>query len=227
RGRSNDFQGEKPLLQNQGHRQAYIAYQKGTLVYNLLADYLGEDVFHGALKQFMSDYRLSGPPYPTVLTMREYIAAVTPDSLDYLLIDWLDEITFYENQIAEVNFEETGKYQYEVTAQLLVQKYRSDQTGKPQYQAKGKSLQAMHPMTGESLESLPLRDYVEVVVYGQTADEQEIELTRRMLRFNEILQEVRLTLDQLPTRIAIDPDYKLLDQKPENNSFDVQDARPQ
>jgi ABC-2 type transport system permease protein len=60
RGRSNETRKEPPLGQVQ--REAYVWYQKGSLVLYALSDYIGEDKLNLALRNFLMQYRYANAP---------------------------------------------------------------------------------------------------------------------------------------------------------------------
>jgi aminopeptidase N len=45
--------------------QPYIHYQKGSLCFYALRDYIGEEPMNTALRAFLAKWALKGPPYPT------------------------------------------------------------------------------------------------------------------------------------------------------------------
>ena len=68
RGRSSERKKEQPL--NLVELQAYINYQKGSLVMFALQDYIGEEKVNLALRNFLKDWQYPGPDskfkrYPT------------------------------------------------------------------------------------------------------------------------------------------------------------------
>ena len=104
---------KNPLIYNEN--QQYIHYKKGSLVLYALSDYIGEDIFNQALSRYIKDVAFQEAPYTTATEFKNYIAEVTPDSLQYLITDMFETITLYENGIVEAEFEEKEDDNYEVT----------------------------------------------------------------------------------------------------------------
>jgi len=78
--------------------QPYIHYNKGSLAFYALRDYIGEDSLNAALRRFVRDKAFQKPPYTTSIEMLQYIRAVTPDSLQYVIHDLFETITLYDNK---------------------------------------------------------------------------------------------------------------------------------
>ena len=95
RGRSGEVRHEPPLSLVQ--REAYVWYQKGSVVLYALSDYIGEDKLNQALGTFLRQYRYANAtnsqdqPYPDT---RQFVAAlrsVTPPELQYYITDTLEQ----------------------------------------------------------------------------------------------------------------------------------------
>jgi len=195
-GRGSERKKELPFLLVEN--QPYIHYQKGSLVYYALRDYLGEAVLHGALRQFIAKFAFKGPPYPTARELRAEIAAVTPDSLQYVLRDLFDEITLYEHTADSVKTVKRTDGQWETTLHFSASKFKADSSGT---QAK-----------------VPEADYVDVGVFGGKVPGAKLGRTLEV-------RKVRVTGPALasfvtaerPTAAGIDPYNKLIDRTPEDN----------
>src|SRR6185503_12193818 len=96
RGRGTERKKEVPLLYVEN--QPYIHYQKGSLAFYALRDYIGEEAMNTALRAFLAKWALKGPPYPTARDLYTELDKVTPDSLKYVLTDLFQEMTFYDNK---------------------------------------------------------------------------------------------------------------------------------
>jgi len=53
--------------------QGYIHYQKGSLVFYAMSDYIGEKKLNNALKEYVEKVKFQEPPYTTSLEMVDYI----------------------------------------------------------------------------------------------------------------------------------------------------------
>lgn len=70
-GRSREAVQEEPLLRSQ--LQPYIHYEKGAFVLYSLRSYLGEKALHGALAQFLVDYKGRGASYSVADDLYAYL----------------------------------------------------------------------------------------------------------------------------------------------------------
>ena len=62
--------------------------------------------------------------------MVDYIRAVTPDSLKYVIKDMFETITLYKNRMVEVKSTKLENGSYQVVLEFEVSKYRNDEKGK-------------------------------------------------------------------------------------------------
>src|SRR5699024_8061249 len=95
RGRTSERKRENPLMYVMG--QSYIRYNKGSLVFYALSDYLGEDKLNAVLSDFIDQYAFQGPPYPTSGALVAELEKATPDSLQYLIKQMFRTSTLYDN----------------------------------------------------------------------------------------------------------------------------------
>ncbi|UOQ71730.1 M1 family aminopeptidase [Hymenobacter cellulosilyticus] len=195
RGRASEKVRELPLLYNED--QPHIHYAKGAVALYALRSYLGEQRLHGALSQFARDYQGRPAPYPTSEDLYGYILRATPDSLQYLVTDQLKRITLYDNQVREAAYQRLPDGRYQAIIQLEAHKRYAD--------ALGKETEA------------PLHDYIDVALYGAG---NKVLVRQRLLVTNS-RKVVRLTVAALPVKAVVDPDYLLIDRKPEDNSHDA------
>ena len=192
RGRASEKERELPLLYNED--QPHIHYAKGAVALYALRSYLGEARLHEALAQFMRDYKGRPAPYPTSENLYDYILRATPDSLHYFVQDQLKRITLYDNQVRDVAYQRLPSGRYQATVQLEIHKRYADQLGKET--------------------EAPLHDYIDVALYGAAG---------RVLYSQRVLvtgprKVLRLTLSAAPQKAVIDPDFLLVDRRPEDNS---------
>jgi ABC-2 type transport system permease protein len=215
-GRSTESQRELPLIYNEN--QQYIHYNKGSLVFYALSDYIGENRLNATLSRYIDDYAFQEPPYTISLDLVEYLKEDTPDSLQYLIEDMFETITLYDNRVEEASFTEIDSTTYEVNMTLQASKYRSDETGERIYlNEAGDSLAVEIEGRRRPVESLPLNDWIDVGVFGldENGDETVLYLEKR--KFSEILNDVTIIVDEMPVSIGIDPYNKLIDTNSDDN----------
>ncbi|HSY34368.1 MAG TPA: hypothetical protein VK814_01325, partial [Acidobacteriaceae bacterium] len=204
RGRANESRHEPPLVLVQ--REAYVWYQKGSLLLYGLSDYIGEDKLNLALHNFLMQYRYANAtdnqdePYPDT---RQFVAALraqTPPEYQYYITDAFENIVLYDNKALTATYVQTPDKKYKVTLTVQARKFKSDGSGNET------------PM--------PLADYVDIGVFSGKKDHEKA----LYLKKEKITQEkntFEIIVDQLPTRAGIDPINKLIDRIPDDNTIDV------
>ena len=194
KGRRSE-QGKEPPLGLAGE-QLYLFYGKGAMAFNTMAHYLGEKNLNRVLKEFLEDYRLQDePPYPTSLDLIERLKEATPDSLQYVINDVFESVTFYENKIesAKVGSKENGTY--EVELDFSIRKYAD----------------------GADKEFLPLNDCIEIGIY----DKEEKLIHLKKYRTSSQKNKLRIKAERKPKRVIIDPNFLLIDKNIEDNKIEL------
>src|SRR5699024_7989426 len=217
-GRSYESKKEKPLMYNEN--QQYIHYNKGSLIFYALSDYLGEEKLNKILSNYIDKVAFQEPPFTTAGELVEEIKKQTPDSLQYMVKDMCEDITLYDNYIEEVSAEKLENGKYEVDIKAIVSKYKSGEQGEKTFALNGDSLVYTNKREKE-VKSLPLEDYIEVGIFSSAEDrnskkEEEI-LYLEKLKFTEIENDFKIIVDKKPTVVGIDPYNKLIDTKSYDN----------
>jgi ABC-2 type transport system permease protein len=204
RGRAGESRKEPPIVLVQ--REAYVWYQKGSLVLYGLSDFIGEDKLNLALHNFLMQYRYANAtdnqdePYPDT---RQFVAALraqTPPEYQYYITDAFENIVLYDNKALSATYVQTPDKKYKVTLTVQAKKFKSDGSGNET------------PM--------PLADYVDIGVFSGKKDHEKA----LYLKKEKITQEkntFEIIVDQLPTRAGIDPINKLIDRIPDDNTINV------
>ncbi len=193
RGRSREVDNELPLLEveNQGH----IHYGKGSVVLYALQDYIGEDAVNRALRGFLEEYRYKEPPYPTSNDFLRYLEPEVPDSLQYLITDWIKEITLYDNRLKEASYTELSDGKYEVSIDLEAYKIKADTIGNET--------------------QVDMNDWVDIGVF---ADSEEKELIyERRVKVNQPEMSFTMVVDEKPAKAAVDPRRLLIERTYSDN----------
>jgi ABC-2 type transport system permease protein len=204
RGRSNEIRREPPLGQVQ--RESYVWYQKGSLVFYALSDYIGEEKLNLALHNFLMQYRyanasdaLSGP-YPDTRLLEAALRAQTPANLQYFIDDSFEKITLYDNKAIEATSQKMPDGGYKVTLTVQGGKVYAD---------------------GNGVESpAPLHDLIDVGVFsGKKNQEKPLGLRKEWITGSR--QSFEFVVKERPTRAGIDPYNKLIDRNGDDNTIDV------
>ncbi|TMM28601.1 hypothetical protein FDT66_13420 [Polaribacter aestuariivivens] len=217
--RTFETKREKPLMYNDG--QGYIHYQKGSMVFYALSDYIGEEKLNGALKKYVEKVKFQEPPYTTSIEMLSYINQVTPDSLKYVLKDMFETITLYKNRVVDVTSTKLENGKYQVDIEFEVSKYRNDEKGKKYYGEKvGDSLMYTPKDKTTPIYSVPLADYIDVGVFSEEeidGKKKEKQLYFKKHKITQIHNKITLIVNEKPTEVGIDPYNKLIDTKSDDN----------
>ena len=210
---------EKPLMYNDG--QTYIRYQKGSLVFYALSDYIGEEKLNKSLKKYVEKVKFQEAPYTTSIEMVNYIKEITPDSLQYVIKDMFETITLYKNKMVDARVKELENGKYEVTLDFEVCKYRNDEKGKRYYGEKvGDTLTYQSEKMKKPILSIPLQDYIDVGVFKEVevnGKKTTKELYLQKHKITQIHNQIKIIVDEKPTEAGIDPYNKLIDTQSEDN----------
>ena len=209
RGRSGERRREPPLGQVQ--REAYVWYQKGSMILYALSDYIGEDKVNLGLHNFLMQYRYANAdtstdgPYPDTRLLEDALKAQTPANLQYFIDDSFEKITLYDNKAVDATATKMADGKYKVT--LVVE---------------GKKVYA----DGNGVESpTAIHDYVDVGVFsGKKGEETPLSVRKEKITGGQ--QTFTFVVKELPTRAGIDPYNKLIDRNLDDNSMDVTVAKP-
>src|SRR5699024_6290215 len=90
---------EQPLMNNE--YQHYIHYNKGSLVFYALSDYMGEKEMNKVLGKFIDKVAFKDAPHPVAGELVADLKAAIPDSLQYMITDMFETITLYDNFIED------------------------------------------------------------------------------------------------------------------------------
>ncbi|HVI00736.1 MAG TPA: hypothetical protein VM869_18590, partial [Enhygromyxa sp.] len=191
--RSSETIEELPLLLVEN--QQYIHYQKASVIFFALAEYIGEDALNQALRDYIKEVGFQQPPFTISHELYEHLKAATPERFQYLLADMFEAITLYDNRALSATVSERdGKF--ELTLSLQVRKLYAD----------GK---------GVETEAERLDDWIEVGAYADEDAEQPIYL--ELHRFDGSSDELTIVLDEKPVKAGIDPRNLLIDRAPRDN----------
>lgn len=198
RGRAGERKAEHPLARTYG--QSYIHYQKGSLALFALRDLLGEKVLHGAIKSYQDERRFLGPPYGTTLDFMRQLRAVTPDSLQYALEDYLETITLWDVKTDSVTSTKQPDGRYKVVITATARKLRADSLG--------------------AETEVPMNDLVDVGVFAEAKRGARIgePLSIRKVRVQAGTSRYEFLVRIKPARAGIDPYNLLIDRNPSDNT---------
>ena len=208
--RTFETKRENALMFNDG--QGYIHYQKGSLVFYALSDYLGEKNLNKAISKYVKNVGFQDPPYTTSVELLDYIKEATPDSLSYVLKDMFETITLYNNNAVSATSKKMDNGKYKIDFEFNVSKYRNDEKGMINYgdQEKDSIIYKGKDMD-DPLYSVYLEDYLDIGVFGSDEDENETELYLKKHKISDINNKLSIIVDEEPKEIGVDPYNKLID----------------
>ena len=217
--RTFEIKREKPLMYNDG--QGYIRYQKGSLVFYALSDYIGEDTLNQTLKRYVEKVKFQEPPYTTSVEMVNYIKEVTPDSLQYVIHDMFETITLYSNRMVDATSKALDNGKYQVDFEFNVSKYRNNEMGRKYYGNKeGDTLSYQTESMKKPELSVPLKDYIDIGIFTEEeidGKKKEKVLYLKKHKITEINNKLSIIVDEKPTEVGVDPYNKLIDTSSEDN----------
>jgi hypothetical protein len=194
-GRSSEQKKELPL--SRVENQDYIHYRKGSVIMYALADYIGEDKLNSAIRAYRDEWAFKGPPYSSTTHLLARIRAVTPPELQYVIDDFFDSITLYDNRAQSATAKALPDGRYEVTINVVAKKRKADALGKE--------------------DDAPLHDMIDIGVLD--ANDEPLFLEKRRIEREETAFTV--TVAKRPARAGIDPYNKLIDRRPKDNTVAV------
>ncbi len=201
RGRGAETKKEVPLLFVEN--QPYIHYQKGSLAFYALRDYIGEGPMNEALRAFLGKWAFKGPPYPNARDLYAELDRVTPPELKGALADLFLEMTFFENKAVSAEAKRRPDGKYDLRLKVAAKKLHGD--------------------GGGAMTDAPLDDFVDVGVFGDRVPGQKLgkALWVKKVKVSGPEVVVDAVVDEAPRKAGVDPYNKLIDRTPEDNLTDV------
>lgn len=193
RGRSSEVDKELPL--NKVENQMHIHYGKGSIIMYALQDYVGEEKLNKAMRGFLEAYRYQEPPYPTSNDFLRFLEPEVPDSLQYLIADWIKDITLYDLRMNEASYMTTTAGKYQVNVSLENYKIKADSMGNET--------------------KVPINDWVDVGFYKDSDEEDLIYKERIFIDRDKV--DLSFVLDTIPAKAAVDPNRLLIERVAKDN----------
>lgn len=196
--RSTELREELPLALVEN--QQYIHYQKGSLVFYALRDYIGEETLNAVLKRFLEDKGYQNPPYTTSREFLTYLREGTDPKFHPLIEDLFEKIVFFDNRTVEATAVKRDDGKYAVTLKLHAAKHEADGKGKQT--------------------DMDLRDAIDVGIFarpkgGKEDDETVLYLAKH--QFSDTETTLEIIVDGEPYDAGIDPYNKLIDRDSNDN----------
>jgi ABC-2 type transport system permease protein len=196
RGRSNEFQAERPLMK--AEHQQYIYYQKASVALYYLKEMIGEDKVNTALRSLIDSFGYKQPPYPTVMSAIRAFRQVTPDSLQYLISDLFENITLFSDRVTDAKYTKVGN-EYEVKFNTISEKFYSDSLGKET--------------------KAPINDFIDVGIFAKAEHGKGLgkPLAMQRVKINKKDNSFTFRVKEKPYQAGIDPYNYLIDRISDDN----------
>jgi ABC-2 type transport system permease protein len=196
RGRTSEAKKEQPLQFVEG--QGYIHYNKASLIFFALQDYIGEDKVNEAFRKYNEEWRYKSAPYPTSADLLKYIREATPDSLQYIIHDMFETITLFENKTDEAEFREIDSAHFEVTLKISAEKLRADSSGMET--------------------NIPINDWIDIGIYGRDEKGKDKFIYLKKHKITQKENTFKIIVNEKPRKGGIDPLHKLIDRHSGDNT---------
>ncbi len=205
RSRGQEQTKEVPLLRVEN--QGYIHYNKASVIMYYLKQMIGEDKVNKALREMIDSYAYKNPPYPNAYDLADRLEQVTPDSLKYLIKDLFYDMTVFNLRAREASYKKLDNGKYEVILIVLSEKYQADSLGR------------------ES--KIAINDWIEIGVLSapEKGKEQGKQIYSKQMKITSDKNTFTFTVDQLPDKAGIDPNYYLIDRMPDDNLEEVEERK--
>ncbi|MDN3507204.1 MAG: M1 family aminopeptidase [Simkaniaceae bacterium] len=198
-GRALESMEEEPLMLNSG--QQYIHYNKGSLVFYALKDYLGEEAVNKVLREYIKDVAFQKPPFTRSVDLVDRFKLATPEDKKYLIEDFFETITFYSNQTQSAHVIKKDD-QFEVVITSINKKFKLSDLG------------VEH--------EVPMDDYVDIGVFDEKG--YTLYLEKHKAQSGENVFHIQV--ERMPHKAGVDPINKLIDKDPKNHLVKVVAASP-
>ena len=193
RGRAHESKKEEPLYKVEG--QGYVRYNKGGVTLFAIQELIGEDSMNLVFKDFINEYAYKEPPYPTTLDFIKLLEPRVPDSMKYLIEDYLRQITFYDSRVKDISLDSTAS-NYKVNADLYIKKTWADSIGNETVQK--------------------LNDLIFVGLYAKHNDKDSL-IDYRSFRIDKENTNLQYSVKTKPYKLVIDPYHLLMDKVLKDN----------
>jgi ABC-2 type transport system permease protein len=190
-GRSVERKKELPL--ERVENQPYIHYNKASIIFYALQDYVGEENVNRVLHDYVQAVAYQDPPYTNSIELIDRFRKIVPPELAYIIGDMFESITLYENRALSATYRQTPDGKYEVKLKVSAKKIKAGELGEEK--------------------DVPLADWIDIGVLD--SDAKPLYMTKHKIEKNET--EFTIMVDRQPAKAGIDPWNKLVDRKPDDN----------
>ncbi len=198
RGRTSEILEEMPLMRSES--QAYIHYNKGSVVMMSIKDRIGEERLNTALKNLLERFKFRSDPFPTTIDLLSSLTSVSNEEERQFIKSLFEDITLYDLKAKTVEVVEQEDGKFEVTLVFDANRYTAD----------GKGVET----------KMELNEYIDIVLFNAdpedlTAENLVLYQHKHLIKTGE--NEIKIIVDKRPVYAGIDPFVKLIDRDSDDN----------
>lgn len=197
-GRANETIEEMPMMRSEG--QAYIHYNKGSVVMMALKDKLGEERLNRALRKLVKKFKFTTERYATTLDLMASLKEEANEDEKRFIDKQFSQITLYDLRATSIETAGLDNDKVEITFTVDANQYVADGQGEETEQ--------------------PLDEWVDIVLFSQDPNDFSVEneviyqQKHRLVSGENVLE---LIVDKLPAYAGVDPFVRLIDRDSDNN----------
>jgi aminopeptidase N len=201
--RAGEAVEEMPLARVEA--QPYIYYQKGTLAMYWLAEVVGRDAVHRAMRRLLAEHGFRAAPYPNTRDFLRLLREEAGPAHDALIADLFEKITLVDVHVESATVAARADGRYDVHIGVVARKLYAD--------GQGKETEA------------PLDEPFDVGAFAAKpgdadfAEGKVLAFERRPVHSGR--QEIVLTLASRPAWVGVDPYNKRIDRNSDDNLLKV------
>ncbi|MCC5880540.1 MAG: ABC transporter permease [Idiomarina sp.] len=196
--RSFDVIGESPLYRVES--QAYIYYQKGSLVMYALRDYLGEEAVNTALRNLIDEFQYAHQPYPNTRDLIRLLREQATDEQQVLITDMFERIVLFDLQTTDAEMTELDNGRWQLSLTIEAQKLEADSMGQE-----------------ESVDFTQSFDIGALRAHPDNINEADEVLYLEKHQISRGTNNIVIELDERPAFAGIDPFVKLISRDVSRN----------
>jgi hypothetical protein len=138
-------------------------------------------------------------PYPNSKDLLTILRKHTPDSLQNVVTDLFEKITLFSNEIASSSSSKNSDGTYTVNIDIKSKKFHADSVG--------------------NQTTVPMNDWIDIGVFAASKKGSLLDnpLYFKKHKITSETMHIAINVKELPTKVGIDPFYKLVDRSPEDN----------
>ena len=189
------FAKEEPLIITS---QAFVAYNKGSLVMNSISELIGKDSLDMAIKNYYNDFAYQESIYPTSKDLEDHILKLTPNQFKMYVSELFEKVIVFDLSINMVKYEKAPNNSYLLTVDIEASKFE------------------MNSMSNEI--NKPFNGVLLIEIYNELG-------TALLSKAVDVIKKestYKFVVDKVPSSVRIDPNMIYIDKNLKNNLFKIE-----